>query len=79
MSRQGVKQLFLFQMNPNTTMKGVNAQGATTRACVRQATILSHALSLENLGVRTGSVRACVRQIGMASYILEYGIIFIRI
>ena len=45
----------------------------------RQATKLSLALSLENLGVRTGSVRACVRQIGMASYSLKYGIIFIRI
>ena len=38
----------------------------------RQNCRLSLALSLENLGVRTGSVRACVRQIGMASYIFEY-------
>ena len=39
---------------------------------------LSLALSLENLGVRC-RLRACVRQIGMASYILEYDLIFIRI
>ena len=45
----------------------------------RQNCRLSLALSLENLGVRTGSVRACVRQIGMASYILEYVVIFIGI
>ena len=32
----------------------------------------------QNLGC-SHRLRACVRQIGMASYSLEYGIIFIRI
>ena len=57
----------------------MNAQEATTRECVRQLTILSLVARFKIWGVHTGSVRACVRQIGMASYSLEYGIIFIRI
>ena len=75
----------------NGSPKGVNACAFTPSGCERtgsdnasdkrQSCRLSLALSLENLGVRTGSVRACVRQIGMTSYILELlnaGRIFVR-
>ena len=58
---------------------GCERTGSDNASDKRQNCRLSLALSLENLGVRTGSVRVCVRQIGMASYILEYVIIFIRI
>ena len=57
--------------------KGVNAQGATTRATSDKLSIVARVVAWKF--VCTHRLRACMRQIGMASYILEYDIIFIRI
>ena len=57
----------------------VVAQGATTRATSDKIVACRTHTRVKIWGVHTCSVRACVRQIGMASYSLEYGIIFTRI
>ena len=57
---------------------GCERTGSDNACYKRQNCRLSHARTRQNLGC-SHRLRACVRQIGMASYSLEYGIIFIRI
>ena len=57
----------------------MKAQGATTRATINLSDKIVACRSRCRLKIWVYRLRACVRQIGMASYILEYDIIFIGI